>query len=320
MNHITMTGRDSPVLLSKITLGSCYFGNGIDETECDAMMDAYYEAGGRTLDTARMYACWLPAGDMSERVIGRWLRDRGLRREMTVVTKGGHPPLEQMNLGRLSPADLTGDLKQSLSALDTDYIDLYLLHRDDPGRPVSDIMDTLHGFVVAGVVQAVGVSNWSLPRILQANAYAAEAGKTPLAVSQLQWSYAHSTPADWGDDTLVCMTEGEYAGYQEAELPVMAFSPQAKGLFSKIIAGGEPALNEKIRGRFLNERNRRRIEAVRAAADRTGCSPAAVALSFLTQNPLPTVAVVGCSDRVQLADSLTAARIGEPLPELWDAE
>ncbi|MDR1891613.1 MAG: aldo/keto reductase [Oscillospiraceae bacterium] len=291
--------------LDRLILGSCYFGNGISEEECFAMLDAYWDAGGRTVDTARVYAVWLPGGDASERVIGRWMKTKP-RHEVCLVTKGGHPPIDRMTTGRLDRNSLYFDLAASLQALDTDYIDLYILHRDDVFRPVADVMETLSEFVQAGKVRALGASNWSLDRILEANEYAVTTGKTPFSVSQIQWSLAASTPQSWGDETLVCMTEDEYRRYLAAGLPVMAFSSQAKGLFSKYLDGGENALNPKIRARFLTPENLVRAEKVRELCGRSGFSPAAVSLSYITRNPLPAAAILGCSNSEQLKDSLTA--------------
>jgi len=298
------------VMISKIILGSCYFDNGITKDESMKMMDIYYEHGGRTIDTARLYAEWLPNKDASERVIGNWLKTKK-RGDITIVSKGGHPPLSDMHKGRLTKNDLEHDLSKSLEALQTSYIDAYLLHRDDINTPVSDIMDTLDVFVKQGRVKALGASNWTLNRILQANKYAVQNGKTPFSVSEIQWSLARCTSEDFGDDTIVCMSDNEYNGYLKANIPVLAFSSQAKGMFSKILNEGENALNDKIRKRFLTDENRRRIEQVKRLCQKQDCSAAAAALSYITKNPLPAAAIVGCSNTLQLEDSLTAKNINE---------
>lgn len=298
---------DGSVSLSKIVLGTCYFGTDIPEEVSYEMLDMYYAAGGRTLDTARAYGQDREGRSASERTIGKWMKDRGVREEITLVTKGGHPQFHDLHLSRLGEREICADFEASMRDLSTDRAEVYFLHRDDVSIPVGRIMDVLDRLVKAGGVRALGASNWSLDRILEANAYALENGKTPFSVSQIQWSLAHSTPAAWNDDTLVCMTDAEYAGYLRAGIPVMAYSPQAKGIFSKYIAGGEAALNRKIRERFLTETNLRRIERVRAFAQKTGLSPAAVALSYVTCNPLEGFAIVGCSNAEQLRDSLSAA-------------
>lgn len=298
---------DGKLSLSKIVLGTCYFGTDIPEDVSYDMLDAYYAAGGRTLDTARAYGQDADGRSASEQTVGNWIQTRGLREEITLVTKGGHPHFSDMHASRLSEAEIYADFEASLRDLSADRVDVYFLHRDDASIPVGRIMDILDRLVKEGRVRALGASNWSVSRILEANAYALEKGKTPFTVSQIQWSLAASTPEAWNDDTLVCMTDEEYAAYLRAGIPVMAYSPQAKGIFSKYIAGGEAALGHKIRERFLTEENLRRIERVRTLSELSGLSPAAVALAYITCNPLEGFAIVGCSSVAQLRDSLSAA-------------
>jgi aryl-alcohol dehydrogenase-like predicted oxidoreductase len=102
--------------LSSIILGSCYFGTEISEEESFKMLDKYYELGGRTIDTARVYASWLEGGESaSEKTIGKWLKSRNLQEEMTVVTKGGHPPIGDMLRSRLDRDSIFYDIEKSLS-------------------------------------------------------------------------------------------------------------------------------------------------------------------------------------------------------------
>lgn len=295
--------------VSKIILGTCYFGTDISREVSFDMMDAYYNAGGRAFDTARVYGQNSDGLSVSEQTVGEWINSRGVRHEVTLITKGSHPPIGKMHTSRLSKECIHSDAAASLRDLGSDYIDIYFLHRDDEKLPVSEIMDALHELVETGSVRAIGASNWSLSRILEANRYAAENGKTPFTVSEIQWSLASCTSEAWGDDTLVCMTDCEYDEYIKSGIPVFAFSPQAKGLFSKYISGGRESLNKKIVDRFLTDNNLEKIEAVRKMSDETGLSPAALAIAYITCNRLSGFAVIGCSSCSQLDDSLTAAEI-----------
>ncbi len=308
MKQCWVKGQGGNIPLSGIVLGSCYFGTDISESDALSLMDTYYALGGRTIDTARLYANWLPGGESaSERVIGRWLRQTGLREQITLVSKGGHPPRSNLAQTRLDRESLTFDLHTSLEVLGTDKIDVYFLHRDDEAVPVEGIMDTLHEFVQQGLVRAVGASNWRIERILEANAYANRAGKTPFTVSQIQWSLVHTTPQIVGDPTLVCMDESQYGQYTKAELPVMAFSSQGKGFFSKFLAGGQAALSQKAMQRYYSEINLRRAERVGQLAKELGVTPAAVTMAYITSNPLPAVAIAGCSTVAQLQDTMQQA-------------
>lgn len=302
-----INGAKGKIALSKLTLGTDHFGTDVPRAECFDILDKYYLSGGRSFDTARIYGLNEGGFSVSERTLGEWISLRGVRSEVTIITKGGHPPLGgHMDQHRLDRESLHNDCNASLRDLGVDYVDVFLLHRDAPELPVGPIMDALHELVEAGKVRALGASNWRVERIVEANEYAKANDKTPFVISQIHWSLAQCTSEAWGDNTLVCMDDAEYRAYLNAGIPVMAFSPQAKGMFSKYIAGGEEALNDKIRRRFVNEENLLRIEHVRKLSERTGYSPAAIVLSYITNNKLDGYAVIGCSKVEQLIDSLSA--------------
>jgi aryl-alcohol dehydrogenase-like predicted oxidoreductase len=129
---------------SVICLGTAQIGSVIPEADAFRLLDTYYGLGGTFLDTAQVYADWLPGErSASEKTIGRWLKARGLRNHTVVSTKGGHPDLHAMEIPRLSPEHIVFDVERSLLNLQTDRIDLYWLHRDDPNRPVSEMLDIL---------------------------------------------------------------------------------------------------------------------------------------------------------------------------------
>ena len=306
MQTIRLKGNETPVFLSKIILGTGAFGTSIPAEEAFRMLYRYLELGGSTLDTARVYGTWGPTGRaVSEKTIGAWLRSRGSRSRVTLVTKGGHPPLSDMHRSRLSETEIRTDIEESLRTLGTDWVELFLLHRDEVSRPAEEIVDTLDRLVKEGKALAVGVSNWTAERIEEANRYARRAGKTPLAVSQIQWSFARTTPQRLGDTTLVCMNDEEYARYRRMRLPVMAYSSQAGGLFTKWLRGGEQALSEGMRHSYMDDENRRRLERLTCFCRETGCPPSAAVLAYITHNPLPGAALIGCSRLEQLEDSLT---------------
>jgi len=293
--------------ISKIVLGTDCFGTSVSKETSFDMLDRFVADGGNCIDTARVYAQWLPGGDgASEKLVGDWLKARKNRNDIIICTKGGHPPLDNMAISRLSKECITSDLEDSLRALGTETVDIYLLHRDDVNRPVAEIMETLHQLVTQGKIRAIGCSNWRIDRIKEANKYSIANGITPFAISQIQWSLASSTPYAHDDPTIVCMNNTEYKGYLEQEMPVMAFSSQAKGFFAKAIRDGLENINQKAFARFLSEENLLRLERLRKYATDNQLTPSAVALGYITCNKLPGIAVVGCKTLDQLKDTLTA--------------
>lgn len=297
---------DGNIEISKIVLGASNYGSEIGNELSYEIMDKYYELGGRTIDTARGYASYIPYGSSkSEKVVGRWIKDRGVRDEVIVITKGGLPEMRDMHKSRLSWDCLEYDISTSLAVLDMDNIDIYFLHRDDPEIAVSKIMDTLDEFVKKGMTRALGASNWTVARMIEANDYARKNGKTPFTVSQIQWNMAQFSKEDLLDDTCVFMSDLEYQGYQEAKIPVMAYSTQAVGFFSKYLKSGESELSFRAKA-FLNDTNIRKAEKVRILCDKLGCTPAALAISYITSNPVEGFALIGNVKMEHMNDSLSS--------------
>lgn len=313
MKYLSIKLPEGYMDISKIALGTDYFGMTVSEETSLRLLDFYSDAGGNCIDTARMYASWLPGGEgVSEKTVGRWLKTRGSRNKVIISTKGGHPALEQMDRGRLSRKEIESDLDESLMTLGVNEIDLYWLHRDDITRPVEDIMDTLSILISKGKVRAVGCSNWRAERIEEANRFARHNGLAPFCASQIQWSLATSTPEAHDDPTIVCMNEKEYAWYLKESFPVFAYSSQAKGFFARASAQGLDAINQKAYTRFCTPENIARLERVKEYASQNGLTHTAAALGYILCNKVPAIAIVGCKKEEQLMDSLTASDVNLP--------
>ena len=291
--------------VARLILGTAGFGGVMDKDLSFRLMDQYANAGGNALDTARVYGGWHPGGvGASERIVGEWIRSRGMEKEIFLITKGAHPAPEAMDIPRLSPADILGDFECSLEDLGTEKIDLYFLHRDDISLPVSGIMDALDSLVQGGRALAIGASNWRAKRIEAANQYALEAGKAPFTATQIQWSYADYSPA-CPDPTLVLMDDAERAAYEKMpEISVMAFTSQAEGIFAK---GYLPDLSDAAprHRKYVTEENIRRYRELLRLCEKRGISPVQVALDYITRHPsLPGFALIGASSPAQLAQAL----------------
>lgn len=299
-----VTGIEGDIRLDKVILGAASFGANISKELSYQMLDRYYEIGGRTIDTARFYAMWIHNGaSKSEKIVGEWLKDRGVRNEMTIITKGGHPEYRNMNYSRLAPECIEYDINTSLAVLDTDYVDIYCLHRDDERIPAGEIVDMMNELIQEGLTKSIGVSNWSAKRIQEANAYAREHGKIPFTSSQIQWNMAKCMKDRVLDPTLTFMDEKEYEKYLEMELPVMGYSPQAVGFFSKYLVSGERGLSDRAR-MYCTEENIKRARKVGEICKELGCSPAAVCLAYLTCNRVDGYAVISNSTMEQMEDTL----------------
>ena len=290
--------------LPALTFGTANFDRHDNDEEYFSFMDKYIELGGSCIDTARVYCDWVEGGhNASEGVIGRWLKARGCRDKVILVTKGGHPDHELWET-RLSREDLEKDLGESLELLGTDYIDIYFLHRDDTNVPVEEIMPVLDEFYRSGRIHFIGVSNWTTDRIEEANRYAAQHGLEPIRISQINYSLAHASTDILGDKTLVCMDSKEHAWYRKNSFPIMAFSPQAKGFFAKLAKGD--AANNLPESQYASTANLARLAKVKRIADQTGMPPAVVPLGYLNSQPFFVSSVFAVTKLWQLEEDMEA--------------
>lgn len=289
-----------------LAFGTASFEKQNNDEEYFPFLDAYVKLGGSCIDTARTYCSWLEDGEgSSEKTIGRWLKARNNREDVILVTKGGHHKwVDGEKVSRLTREELEKDLQESLDALQTDYIDVYLLHRDDESMPVDEIMPILNDFVKSGKVHFIGASNWKTERIEKANKFANENGLEPFRISQIYYSLAHTSKEAIGDPTIACMDTKSYGWYKKNNFPVMAFSPQAKGFFSKV-ANGE-SITHQMESQFVSTANLARLSRVKKMCEETGHTPATLVLGYLNSQQFPVCSVFSATKLWQLEEDMQA--------------
>lgn len=316
---ILLPGTD--LIVSRLCLGGNRFGGGLDEAAGFAVLDAFREAGGSFIDTAHIYTDWIPEAERSssEKMIGRWLRDR--RPEgLVVATKGGHPPLDRPTERRLDADSLRRDVAESITFLGVERLDLFYLHRDDPDRPVGDILETLESLRREGLIRAYAASNWLLERLAEARVVARAEGWQGFTASQAEWSLAERNPATRPAD-LVTMDAAMTAAHRLWGMAAIPYSAQAKGYFDKVAAG---ALDDASPAARLYDGPESRVRAglVNALAAETGASATQIALAALLHAPFVTVPVIGCGTPAQVKSSMAALQLDIPaerLDVLWAA-
>jgi aryl-alcohol dehydrogenase-like predicted oxidoreductase len=308
MIYTTLPGTDLRV--SSLCLGTADFGSTIDELTAFRMLDFFLDSGGNFIDTAKIYADWLPGErSVSEKTIGRWLRQSGKRHRVLLATKGANPHLETMLTPRLSRAEILSDLDASLRHLGVEVIDLYWLHRDDPARPVEEILETLNEAVRRGKIRAFGCSNWSVERIHAAHEAASAHALMPFVADQMFWNLAVVEASSMGDPTLVAMDEPLYRYHRETGLAAIPYSSQANGFFHKMAQGQVDALTPLHREMYLHAENLARFQRADRLSRETGLTMTQIILGYLLSQPFPTVPIIGPRTPDQLADSLSAAEI-----------
>ena len=174
--------------ISRIVQGTIQINTG-DDAIGFAQMDAAWEAGINAFDTAHVYG-----GGANDKFFGRWIKARGVRDEVVVLAKGAHHNDVRR---RVTPYDIAADLHDTLARMKVEYLDLYVLHRDDTEVPVEPIVDALNQFQREGKIGAFGGSNWTTARLAAANDYAAQSGQIPFAVSSPNFSLADQKKEPW---------------------------------------------------------------------------------------------------------------------------
>ena len=295
---------------SVICLGTGGLGGPIDRQASFALLDTFLAAGGTFLDSAKVYSDWIPGErSRSEKTIGAWIKERKNRDQVVVATKGAHPDLSSMHIARMSPADIIGDLDASLSHLGVETIDLYYLHRDDPSRPVEEIIDTLESQARAGKIRAYGCSNWRPARIRKAREYAAARGIPGFTVDQPMWNFAKIDFANVPDQTLAVMDDELWQTHYETGMACAPYSSQANGFFQKLERGEASITSAGMRQMYLTDANRARAARLAEFRQRSGLTTTQVTLGYLLSQPFPTFPIVGCRNLDYLKDTLTAVDV-----------
>lgn len=261
------------------------------------MLDAFYEQGGTVLDTARSYSPWLSDGrGKSEACIGKWIEKRGTREKVVIVTKGG----VNGNTINNSKENLNSELEESLEALRTDYIDIYLLHKDDLSMPVEEIVDTMQFLKEKASIRKTGVSNMSYNRFAEAVAYAKRTHMEPFSVLQTWWSFAEYKDEMWNDHTTTHMEKDMYDLLKEENIVCMSYTAQCKGYFQKMVLDGAESIPHTLKKRIETKRNIKKAEYIKQFCRTYGIHPTAFVNGYITSNSLKGIALVSCSNMEQL--------------------
>jgi aryl-alcohol dehydrogenase-like predicted oxidoreductase len=259
------------------------------------MFDDFFERGGTTFDTAYIYGRGL-----CEKVLGQWIRNRDLRSDVVVIGKGAHTP-------HCDPESITRQLAESLDRLQTDYLDVYFMHRDNPDIPVAEFVDVLDEHLRAGRIKAYGGSNWSLDRVAEANAYAESAGKTPFAAVSNNFSLARAMDVPWAG----CMSASDDASrhwLEKNQLALMPWSSQARGFFSGRAAPENKSDAELVRCWYSDD-NFERLARATDLAQRRGVATTAIALAYVLHQEFPTFPLIGPRALAETRSSFDALTI-----------
>ncbi len=294
-----------------LVLGGNVFGWTANGDGGLAVLDAFYEAGGRMIDTADVYSAWIPGhvGGESERFIGHWLDGRGVRGEMRLHTKTGMLPRGggQHAFGSdgdptlYEPGEVLASLDASLERLRTDYLDLYYAHRDYPQLPAEQIAAAFDGAVKSGKVREIGASNFTADRLRAALDAADSMGATLFTVLQNQYNLVAREAYDADLQALV-------TGRGMVMLPFFGLaSGYLTGKYRE--AADFEQGNRAHRVKDYAEAGRPVLAAMDAVATETGASLPAIALAWLVRQPGIPAPIASARTVEQLHEMLEFTRL-----------
>ncbi|PST81914.1 alcohol dehydrogenase [Pedobacter yulinensis] len=299
----------SDLYVAPITFGGNVFGWSIDEKTSFEILDGFFDAGFNFIDTADVYSRWAEGnqGGESETIIGNWMKSRGNRHKVILATKvGGDMGQGQKDLSR---GHIISAVEASLQRLQTDYIDLYQSHYDDPETPLSETITAFDELVRQGKVRWIGASNHSAERLKAAITFSKENHLAKYQTFQPEYNL-FSREGYEAEQEKVCLEE---------ELGVINYYALASGFLTGKYRS-ETDLSQSLRGggikKYLNHRGMEILEALDEVAASHGVSQASVALAWLIMRPSVTAPIASVTSLEQLRSFTDAVSIRLSAAEL----
>jgi predicted dehydrogenase/aryl-alcohol dehydrogenase-like predicted oxidoreductase len=288
--------RDIPGLGKKASVVAMGFEDFRTFASGAIMLDGFYEAGGNMYDTAYVYG----AG-YTEKLFGEWQRNRGVRQDVVIIGKGAHSPL-------CYPDMIGKQLTQSLDRLQTDYIDVYFMHRDNLDVPVGEFVDAMDDEVKAGRIRGIfGGSNWTRQRMDEAIAYARKKKKQAPGALSNNFALAEMINPIWAG--CIAASDTPYKNWlKDHQIPNFSWSSQARGFFTDL-AGRKKKTNAELVNTWYSDKNFDRRDRAIQLAKELGASPIHVALAYVLAQPFPSIPLIGPRRLQELDDSIKALSI-----------
>lgn len=287
--------------VSSLCLGTMQWGWTADEKTASALMDSFVESGGNFLDTADFYSRWLPGhkGRESEEIIGRWLKERHNRSNIILATKVRQPMGPGPNDQGLSRKHILEAIDGSLERLNTDYIDLYLMHAFDSETPIDETLRALDDMQRAGKVRYIGASNYPAWRLIEA-LWNADVHHT-LRFDSFEPHYNLVLREEFERDLkTIC---------EQYQIGVTPYSPLANGFLTGKYSRDETPESARagsVLKRYNNDSAWKTLEVVQRIAKEIGSTSSAISLAWLLSQPVITAPIIGANSVAQLQQSLAA--------------
>ena len=303
MKSVQIPGVEFPV--SQFCLGCAYLGSRESEKLSYELMDYYYENGGRFLNTAHEYS-----GGASERTVGKWIKERGVRSQMIVTSKGGEDRRVPSSLA-MHREDLIEDVDESLVRAGFDYFDFYLLHVDDVTVSVDEVVGTMEEIRKSGKIRYYGCSNWTVGRQKEAAAFAKAHGLSGFKIDEVEMNVAKINRSN--DTCISKWLDDEYIVHHKTSgMTVGAYSPVVSGVLAKLaIDGNTDRWSTHAKGWYDLPYNHEVARRLKKMSEETGYTIIQLQLAYVLAQPygFPNFAISGSSTMEQLVENMKALEI-----------
>lgn len=284
--------------VSALIMGTVWLGTKQDKQESYSLLDQYYDAGGRCIDTANIYASWLSddlLGGESESMIGQWVKDRGNRQEVIIETKLGFP-YPNVDAG-LTAKQIEEECEKSLKRLQTDYIDIYFAHVDDFNTPYEETMEAFDRLVKAGKVRHIAASNFMSWRIAEANMVSKHNGWAQYSALQQRHTYLRPKHdnTNWGQQVWLKPEMTEYC--RTNDITIFGYTTTISGAYS----GRD---DRPIPPEYQTPDTEERLKVLHQITKETGATAIQVVLAWMLQSDPIVIPIIGGSTTEQLAENL----------------
>jgi aryl-alcohol dehydrogenase-like predicted oxidoreductase len=260
------------------------------------LLDGFFEAGGNLYDTGFVYG----AG-VTEKLLGEWHTNRGVREDIVIIGKGAHSPL-------CYPDVIAKQLDVTLDRLKTDYVDIYFMHRDNLDVPVGEFVDAMDAEAKRGRIRGpFGGSNWTQARMQEAIDYARKAGKQAPGALSNNFALAEMINPIWAG-CIAASDESYKAWLTQHQIPNFSWSSQARGFFTDR-AGRDKRDNAELVNTWYSDKNFARRDRAIELGKKLNASPIHIALAYVLAQPFPSIPLIGPRRLDELDDSIKAFSI-----------
>ncbi len=292
---------NTEIEIAPLIFGGNVFGWTADEASSFRLLDEFFENGFDTIDTANSYSSWIPGnkGGESETIIGKWLKQSGKRDEAIIITKVGWDITPERK--GLDKKSIMEEVEGSLKRLQTDYIDIYFAHKDDPKTPVEETLEAFDKLIKQGKVRQIGASNFYKDKLIESIKTSREKKLYEYKVIQPKYNLF---------DRL--FEKGDAGVAEEYGLGVITYSSLASGFLSgKYKSENDFKKSDRGHGmqKYLNEKGFALLNALEKISKKHGAAYSTIALAWLLHKPAVTAPIASATSSEQLKELMAAVSL-----------